>query len=93
MAAQHIVGLIVLETIDVFVDEIKLLATKGQVINEDGWIKNSKDAADRIQMRLAERFEERQIWARAKKTGLEAGVASALSIIPQILIALIIKVP
>lgn len=93
MAAQQIVGLIVLETIDVFVDEIKLLATKGQLVNEDGWIKNSKDAADRIQIRLAERFEERQIWARAKKTGLEAGVAGALSVIPQILIALIIKVP
>ncbi|MFJ2689193.1 hypothetical protein [Pseudomonas sp. NPDC087336] len=93
MAAQQIVGLIVLETIDVFVDEIKLLATKGRVINEDGWIKNSKDAADRIQRRLAERFEERDIWTRAKKTGLEAGVAGALSIIPQILIALILKVP
>jgi hypothetical protein len=93
MAAQQIVGLIVLETIDIFVDEIKLLAEKGRVTNEDGWIKNSKDASARIQTRLAERFEERQIWARAKNAGLEAGVAGALSVIPQILIALIIKVP
>lgn len=93
MAAQQIVGLIVLETIDIFVDEIKLLATKGKVINEDGWIQNSKDAMDRIQIRLAERFEERQIWVRAKEAGLEAGVAGALSVIPQILIALMIKMP
>lgn len=93
MAAQQVVGLIVLETIDVFVDEIKLLATQGQVVNEDGWIKNSKDAVERIHLRLASRFEERQIWDRARKTGLEAGVAGALSVIPQILISLIVKVP
>lgn len=93
MAAQQIVGLIVLETIDIFVDEIKLLATKGKLINENGWIQNSKDAIDRIQVRLTERFEERQIWDRAKKAGLEAGVAGALSVIPQIVISLIIKIP
>lgn len=93
MAAQQIVGLIVLETIDVFVDELKSLATKGNVINEDGWLQNSTDAVDRIRARLTERFEERQIWVRAKKTGLDAGVAGALSVIPQILISLIIKIP
>ncbi|WP_083398828.1 hypothetical protein [Pseudomonas graminis] len=93
MAAQQIVGLIVLETIDIFVDELKSLATKGNVINEDGWLQNSTDAVDRIRARLTERFEERQIWVRAKKTGLEAGVAGSLSVIPQILISLIIKIP
>lgn len=93
MAAQQIVGLIILETIDIFVDEIKLLATKGKLINEDGWLQNSKDAVDRIQVRLTERFEERQIWDRAKRAGLEAGVAGALSVIPQIVISLIIKIP
>lgn len=93
MAAQQIVGLIVLETIDIFVDEIKLLATEGKIINEEGWLQNSRETVDRIQVRLAERFEERQIWARARKAGLEAGVAGALSVIPQIVISLIIKVP
>lgn len=93
MAAQQIVGLIVLETIDVFVDEIKLLTTKGRLFNEEGWLQNAKDAKARIETRLSERFEERQIWARARKVGLEAGVAGALSVIPQIVISLIVKVP
>ncbi|MBS7600572.1 MULTISPECIES: hypothetical protein [Pseudomonas] len=93
MAAQQVVGLIVLETIDIFVDEIRDFTVNGRVLNEDGWLQNTKDATTRIQQRLNERFEERQIWARARSLGLEAGVAGALSVIPQILISLIIKMP
>lgn len=93
MGAQQIVGLIVLETVDIFMDEIRNLTVNGRVLNEDGWLQNSKDATARIQQRLSERFEEKQIWARARAVGLEAGVAGALSVIPQILISLIIKMP
>lgn len=93
MAAQQVVGLIVLETIDIFVDEIRDLAVKGRIINEDGWLKNVQDTTERIRQRLNERFEERQIWARAKSLGIEAGVAGAVSVIPQILISLILKMP
>ncbi|MFL1529177.1 hypothetical protein [Pseudomonas sp. O230] len=93
MAAQQIVGLIVLETVDIFIDEIRNLTVNGRIFNEDGWLQNSKDATARIQQRLSERFEEKQIWARARAVGLEAGVAGALSVIPQILISLIIKMP
>jgi hypothetical protein len=93
MAAQQVVGLIVLETIDIFVDEIRSFAVNGRIINEDGWLQNTKDATARVQQRLADRFEERQIWARAKSLGIEAGVAGALSVIPQILISLILKMP
>ena len=85
--------LIVLETIDIFVDEIRDLAVKGRIINEDGWLKNVQDTTERIRQRLNERFEERQIWARAKSLGIEAGVAGAVSVIPQILISLILKMP
>lgn len=93
MAAQQVVGLIVLETIDIFVDEIRSFAVNGRVINGDGWLQNTQDATARIHQRLAERFEERQILARAKSLGIEAGVAGALSVIPQILISLIVKMP
>jgi len=93
MAAQQVVGLIVLETIDIFVDEIRSFAVNGRVISEDGLLKNMKDATARVQQRLADRFEERQIWARAKSLGIEAGVAGALSVIPQILISIILKMP
>ncbi|MDI2590714.1 hypothetical protein POF45_04590 [Pseudomonas sp. 681] len=93
MAAQQVVGLIVLETIDIFVDEIRELTVNGRILNEDGWLQNTWDSTARIQQRLNERFEEKQIWTRARSLGLEAGVAGALSVIPQILISLIIKMP
>lgn len=93
MAAQQVVGLIVVETIDIFVDELRDFASKGKLINADGWLQNQKDALTRISQRLEERFEERQIWARAKELGIESGVAGALSVIPQILISLIVRMP
>ncbi|MDY7828517.1 hypothetical protein UXA55_02825 [Aeromonas caviae] len=93
MAAQQIVGLIIVETIDIFIDEIREITKSGKIINESGWLQNTKEATLRIQRRLNERFEERNIWAKARSVGLEAGVAGALSVIPQILISLLIKMP
>ncbi|UTY59922.1 hypothetical protein [Massilia sp. erpn] len=93
MAAQQVVGLIVVETIDVFVDEIRDFAGNCKLVSADGWLQNAKDSTERVQQRLAQRFEERQIWARARELGLEAGVAGALSVIPQILISFITKMP
>lgn len=93
MAAQQVVGLIVIETIDIFVDELRDFASNGKLINADGWLQNQKDALTRISQRLEQRFEERQIWARAKELGIESGVAGALSVIPQILISLIMRMP
>ena len=93
MAAQQVVGLIVVETIDIFVDEIREFAARGKLVNADGWLQNTKDATARIGQRLQQRFEERQIWARARELGIESGVAGALSVIPQILISLIVRMP
>ncbi|WMD22256.1 hypothetical protein RAS12_07710 [Achromobacter seleniivolatilans] len=89
MAAQQVVGLIVVETIDVFMDELKRV----KLISSDGLVNELKESKERISAALSERFEERQIWARAKSLGIEAGVAGALSVIPQILISLILKMP
>lgn len=93
MAAQQVVGLIVVETIDIFVDEIRDFAVNGKLMNSDGWIQNTKDATARISQRLEQRFEERQIWERARELGIESGVAGALSVIPQILISFIVRMP
>lgn len=89
MAAQQVVGLIVVETIDVFMDELKRV----KLVSSDGMIEEFKASKSRISEALAKRFEERDIWARAKTLGIEAGVAGALSVIPQILISLIFKMP
>lgn len=89
MAAQQVVGLIVMETIDVFMDELK----KVKLVSSAGMVDELKDSKDRLAARLSERFEERQIWVKAKALGIEAGVAGALSVIPQILISLILKMP
>ena len=93
MAAQQVVGLIVMETIDIFVDEIKDIVKNGKFVDENGLLANIQQRKENISDKLSRRFEERQIWARAKSAGIEGGVAGALSAIPQILISLIIKMP
>lgn len=93
MAVQQVVGLIIVETIDIFTDEIKNTVEKGKIVNSDGWIQNVQDTTERIRQKLSDRFEERQIWQRAKAAGVEAGVSGALSVIPQIFISMILKTP
>jgi hypothetical protein len=93
MAAQQVVGLIVMETIDIFVDEIKDIVKNGKFVDENGLLANIQQRKQNISEKLTQRFEERQIWARGKAAGIEGGVAGALSAIPQILISLIIKMP
>lgn len=93
MAAQQVVGLIVVETIDIFVDEIKDIIKNGKFVDEDGLLANIQQRKKNISEKLTQRFEERQIWARARTAGIEGGVAGALSAIPQILISLIVKMP
>lgn len=89
MAAQQVVGLIVVETIDVFMDELKRV----KLVSGDGLLNELAQSKERISAALNQRFEERNLWDRAKSLGLEAGVAGALSVIPQILISLIVKMP
>lgn len=93
MAAQQVVGLIVVETIDIFVDEIKDIAVNGKFFDENGLLANINQRRQNISDKLAQRFEERQIWVRARAAGIEGGVAGALAAIPQILISLIVKMP
>jgi hypothetical protein len=93
MAAQQVVGLIVVETIDIFVDEIKDIAVNGKFFDENGLLANINQRRQNISDKLTKRFEERQIWARARAAGIDGGVAGALAAIPQILISLIVKMP
>jgi len=93
MAAQQVVGLIVTETIDIFIDEIKDIIKNGKFLDENGLISNIQARKKNLSDKLTQRFEERQIWQRAKEAGIEGGVAGALSAIPQILISLIVKMP
>ncbi|MBA1081285.1 hypothetical protein H0P00_24140, partial [Escherichia coli] len=86
---QQVVGMIVVETIDVFLDELKRM----KFVSEEGIVEEMKLSKNRLSAELAKRFEERQIWSRAKSLGIEAGVAGALSVIPQILISLVLKMP
>jgi hypothetical protein len=93
MAAQQVVGLIVVETIDIFVDEIRDIAVNGKFFDENGLLANINQRRQNITDKLTQRFEDRQIWARARAAGIEGGVAGALAAIPQILISLIVKMP
>lgn len=93
MAVQQVVGLMVLETIDVFIDEIKQLTIDGRIMSGNGPLDGAKESVTRIRQRLSDRFEERRIWERARVLGIESGVAGALNVLPQILISLIVKMP
>lgn len=93
MAAQQVVGLIIMETIDIFIEEIKDIFENGNIINEDGLPSSINKRRKNISEKLTQRFEERQIWTRARAAGIEGGVAGALGAIPQILISLIIEMP
>lgn len=93
MAAQQVVGLILMETIDIFVDEIKDIAVNGRFFDENGLLANINARREHISTQLKTRFEERNIWARAKAAGTEGGVAGVLSAVPQILISLLVQMP
>ncbi len=93
MAVQQVVGMIVVETIDIFMDEIKVFSKEFKLFDEKGMVQNVMEVKERLTQRLTQRFEERQIWAKAKTLGIEAGVSGALSVIPQILISMVTKIP
>jgi len=93
MAAQQVVGLILLETIDIFVDEIKDIAANGKFFDENGLLNNISARYESISHQLKVRFEQRRIWDRARAAGVEGGIAGVLSAIPQILISLLVQMP
>ncbi|SKA68004.1 hypothetical protein [Desulfobaculum bizertense] len=92
LAVQQVVGLIVYETIDIFVDELKNIAHDGNIFNRD-FKQNICERSVTIKDKLANRFNEHNIIERAKKLGVESGVAGALSVIPQILTSMLLKTP
>lgn len=93
MAVQQVVGMIVVETIDIFMDETQRFTKEFKLFDEKGLIGNINELNKRLSDRLSQRFEERQIWEKARSLGIEAGVSGALSVIPQILISMLTKLP
>ncbi|MFL9954412.1 hypothetical protein PQR65_13510 [Paraburkholderia nemoris] len=93
MAAQQVVGLILLETIDIFVDEVKDIAANGKFFDENGLLANINARYENISYQLKVRFDQRRIWERARSAGVEGGIAGVLSAIPQILISLLVQMP
>jgi len=93
MAAQQVVGLIVTETVDIFVDEIKDVTQSGLITDKKGIMASLDERRMALANKLNARFEERQIMQRAKEAGIEGGIAGVLSSIPQILISMLVKLP
>lgn len=93
MAAQQVVGLIVAETVDIFVDEIKDITQKGLITDKKGVMEGLEERRANLLAKLSARFEEREITKRAREAGIEGGVAGVLSALPQILISMIVKLP
>jgi hypothetical protein len=93
MAIQQVVGMIVVETIDIFLDEAKYFSKEVKLFDDKGLVGNVQEMNERLTKRLNQRFEERQIWTKAKSLGIEAGVSGAISVIPQILISTLTRLP
>ncbi|AJK49264.1 hypothetical protein [Burkholderia plantarii] len=91
--AQQLVGLILLETIDLFIDEIHDIAVRGPFGDEHGLIAGIHARRERIASQLGSRFQEHQIRARARAIGLEGGIDGVLGAIQQILVAHLVKTP
>ncbi|MCH5143690.1 hypothetical protein JMF94_01175 [Desulfovibrio sp. UIB00] len=93
MSMQQIVGLIVYETVDIFVDEIKDISETCDIFDKKSYKENISKRASSISKKLKKRFDERDLLNRAKTLGIESTISGALSVIPQIIIAIIIKMP
>lgn len=93
MAIQQVVGMIVVETIDIFLDEAKYFSKEVKLFDDKGLVGNVQEMSERLTKRLNQRFEDRQIWVKAKSLGIEAGVSGAISVIPQILISTLTRLP
>lgn len=93
MAAQQVVGVIVAETVDIFVDEIKDITQKGLITDKQGVMKGLEERRAKLSTKLNARLEERKIMEQAKAAGIEGGIAGVLSAIPQILISMLVKLP
>lgn len=93
MAVQQVVGMMVIETIDIFIDEMQRFSKEFKLFDEKGVVGNVQELSQSLSQKLNQRFEERQIWAKARELGVEAGVSGALSIIPQILISTLTRLP
>ncbi len=93
MAAQQVVGVIVAETVDIFVDEIKEITQTGLITDKKGVLEGLEERRANLYAKLSTRFEERKIFEQARNAGIEGGIAGVLSSIPQILISMLIKLP
>lgn len=93
MAIQQVVGMMIVETIDIFIDEIQRFSKDFNLFSEDGLVGNVQKLNQSLPQKLKQRFEEKQIWVKARKLGIEAGVSGALSVIPQILLSTLTRLP
>ncbi|KAF5045814.1 hypothetical protein DSECCO2_477370 [anaerobic digester metagenome] len=93
LAVQQVVGLILVETIDIFVDEIRDMSVNGNLFKSEGLLAQLQSRASGIGVRLRRRFEERDIFARARSLGIESGIAGVLGILPQIFLSILFRMP
>lgn len=93
MALQQVVGMIVVETIDIFMDEVQRFTSDFELFDEKGFAGHIQELSERLSGRLNQRFEEKQIWVKARSLSIEAGISGTLSVITQILISSLMQLP
>lgn len=91
---KQLIGLVMIETVDVFTDELlNLLQKNGISKASDSWTEATKNSASRIQTELAKRFVQRQIMQQAKEYKIEDGIKDLTNVMPSILMKILLRVP
>lgn len=91
---KKLIGLVMIETVDVFTDELlNLLQKNGIRQTSDSWAEATKNSANRIQTELAKRFAQRQIMQQAKEYNIEDGIKDLTSMMPSLLMKILLRVP
>ncbi len=93
LTEQQVVGLIIYEIVNVFIDEIKDIACNDKLSDAKTFKNNIPSVVTQLKEKLNLRFKELQLAEKAKKLGLEFNILEILNIAPQILISIIAKLP
>lgn len=90
---KKLLGLVMIETVDVFTDELLNIIKKHGMSQSTSWADKTKDSASRFQTELNARFEKRQIWQLAKAYKAENAIKDISKVMPDVLMKILLKMP
>ena len=93
IAIQQVVGLFIVETSDVFIDEIKDVVKNGALDDESSFCAGLSDRCVALHDKIMKRLEEKDVLSRAKTLGVDGLIGGAVGMIPMALISIMTQLP